>query len=467
MQWLKWELSSLLIAAIVAWFWFSPLGGGAVLQEQVKKPSSAIAIEEFTLSNGMQVILLPNSRVPAVSHMLWLRVGAADDPLGKSGVAHYHEHLMFKGTPNVAAGEYSRQLESLGGEFNAFTGSDFTGYYVNIAAEHLEKVMQLESDRMRHLQPAPQDFAKELEVIVEERQTRVGNKPPAQWKEQMQAALFLHHPYRIPVIGWMHEIKGLTPQDATEFYRQHYHAGNMVLIVAGDITREQLALLAEKHYGDLPARSANERAWVQEPPAIAPRRVDFMHAEVKQPRFERRYLAPSYGSDDATLVMPLSLLSQWLGGGQTSLLYERLVQEKQLAVSVNAGYSGFSRGPAQFVISAIPTQGVSLETLEAAIDVILQEVVATQIQADDLTRIKTLYNASAIYARDSLSALAHYAGYLSMLNLPMQHLTQWEQLVNEVTAKHMQQAAAKLLQPEKSVTGYLLPKTTMQENAHD
>ena len=324
-------------------------------------------------------------------------------------------------------------------------------------------MMRLESDRMQHLVPAPEDYAKELEVIVEERRTRIGNKPPALWKEQMQAALFLHHPYRIPVIGWMHEIQNLSPQDATEFYRTHYHAGNMVLVVAGDITAAELRPLAERYYGTIPKRAPNTHRWVQEPPAIAPRRLSFAHAEVSQPRFERRYLAPSYGTGEGEQAMPLSLFSEWLGGGSTSLLYETLVKEKQIAVSASAGYLGLSRGPAQFTISAIPAQGVSLEELEAAIDEVLADALAAPIAANDLARIQTLYNASAIYARDSLSALAHYVGYLTMLGLPMEYLTEWEAVVKSVTPAQMQAAAQTTLLPEKSVTGYLLPKAEGSE----
>ncbi len=427
-------------------------------------PDAGITVEHFTLSNGLEVIMLPNHRVPAVSHMVWLRVGAADDPAGKSGLAHYHEHLMFKGTPTVPSGEFTHRIEALGGEFNAFTGADFTGYYVNIAREHLEMVMQLEADRMQNLTPAEADYATELEVVIEERQSRIGSRPSAQLDEQLQSAMFVHHPYRIPIIGWMHEIKGLTPEDARGFYDKYYHAGNMVLVVAGDITRAVLEPLAEKYYGAIEARPPAAHNWAQEPVAQSAKRVVLRHEEVNAPRLQRRYLAPSYGEGDATQVMPLSLFAEWLGGSKSSLLYQALVDEQQLAVSVSASYSGFSRGPSQFIIHAQPAPDVTPEELEAAMDVVLAEALNSTISPEDLQRIKTLFSASAIYARDGLSGLGNYAGYLAMLDLPLEFLTQWERYVDAVTAAQIHMAANAVLKPQRSVTGLLLPQEpTAQE----
>ena len=244
-----------------------------------------IQIEEFTLSNGMPVILVPNHRVPAVNHTLWLPVGAADDPRGASGLAHYHEHLMFKGTPKNSEGTYERMVESLGGETNAFTGADYTGFYVTIATEHLEKIMALEADRFQHLAPSANDYAKEREVIIEERRSRIENQPMALIKEQINAALYQHHPYQIPIIGWMHEMQTLSAEDAKQFYDTYYHAGNMVLVVAGDIKRDELKRLAEKYYGTIPAKPDYQRNWVNEPPQRAARQVVLRHPQVKQPQY--------------------------------------------------------------------------------------------------------------------------------------------------------------------------------------
>jgi zinc protease len=418
-------------------------------------------VEEFTLSNGMPVVLLPNDRVPAVSHTLWLRVGAADDPQGASGLAHYHEHLMFKGTLTYPEGEYEARVEAMGGETNAFTGADYTGYYVNIATEHLEEVMQLEADRMQHLRPLPEHYAKEREVIVEERRMRIENQPAALLAEQMNAALYQHHPYQTPIIGWMHEMQELSAADAQDFYTQYYHAGNMLLVVAGDIDRAALQALAERYYGSIPARPAYRRDWVQEPPQRAARHVSLRHAQVQQAQFKRYYLVPSHttavDADGPEHAMALALLAQWLGGGDTGMLYQKLVREQGVAVGASAGYSGLSAGPAEFVISVTPATGVSPQTIEEKVDAVLAEALRQPVAKDELERIRTLFKADAIYAREGLQSLAWYAGTLLALGLPMDYLTDWEERVDAVDEDAVAAALA-VLHPQASVTGYLLPE---------
>lgn len=420
-------------------------------------------IQTFSLSNGMEVILVPNHRVPAVSHTLWLRVGAADDALGKSGIAHYLEHLMFKGTPMVADGEYSKQIAALGGSFNAFTGADFTGYYVNIAKEHLEKVMQLESDRFQNLLPPMEVFEKERDVIVEERKSRTENRPQALLAEEVSASLFRHHPYRIPIIGWMHEMEGLTADDAKAFYDHYYHAGNLVLVVAGDITREQLQPLAEKYYGSMKAKEPYKRQWVKEPPQRAPRDIVFAHEQVRQIQWLRTYVAPSMVDGKTEHVLPLELLVQWLGGGKTSLLYRDLVVEKKLATSASAGYSGLNYGPSRLSIYVTPASGVTKQQIENAVDAILQKARTEPIDSKHLERAKTLLKASAIYARDGLEPVAQYIGYLRMLNLDVSYFTRWAQMVDAVTKEQITKAANDVLKPEQSVSAYMVPKAEVQD----
>lgn len=466
MRMLRWVVLGLLVAGLVALAaWKLGWVRADDLTEMVSSTSPALAFESFTLSNGMEVVLIPNDRVPAVSHMLWLRLGAADDPPGKSGLAHYHEHLMFKGTPTVPDGEYGKRITALGGQFNAFTGADFISYYVTIAREHLETVMQLESDRFQHLNPAESDYAKERAVVIEERQSRVENSPHGRFVEQMQALQFTHHPYRIPIIGWQHEIEQLTPKDAKRFYRDHYHAGNMVLVVAGDISKEALQPLAERYYGSLPARAPIDRLALQEPPAQVAKRLVMRDAYVSQPRFERRYLAPSYGQGEAQDVLALSLFAEWLGGGKTSLLYRTMIEEQQLAVAASAHYSGLARGPATLTIRATPAAGVSVEALEAALDDVLAQALTTPIAADDLARIKTLFKASEIYARDGLEPLAHYVGYLRMLKLPLSFLSDWAARVDAIEAEAIQASAQRTLVEEGSVTGWLLPEEAPAKEA--
>lgn len=441
-----------LIAAVAAiWLDEVPVNKG---RQETRSASS----ETFTLSNEMPVVLIENHRVPAVSHTVWLRVGAADDPLGKSGLAHYHEHLMFKGTPSVQAGEYSQHVEELGGEFNAFTGADFTGFYINIAREHLEEAMRLESDRMQYLAPSDAVYDPERAVIIEERKSRIDSQPTALWAEEMQATLFHHHPYHLPIIGWLHEMQGLTAEDAKAFYRHYYHAGNMVLVVAGDITRAELEPLAEKYYGAIAVHEANQHQWVEEPPQRSARTLRMTHPEVQQPRWQRRYVAPSFVYGDTAEAMPLSLLSEWLGGSQTSLFYQQLVVEQKLATAISVTYSSLTRGPSQFIIVAIPADGVSLNELETAIDKTLRQVRDTLIDPESLARIKTLFKAESIYERDGLEPIAQFAGYLTMLDLPLSYIDDWPDMVEAVTAEQIQAAARAVIQPQQSVTGYLLPE---------
>ncbi|MBY0407314.1 MAG: insulinase family protein, partial [Rickettsiales bacterium] len=277
--------------------------------------------EHFTLENGLEVIVLPNHRVPAVSHMLWYKIGAADDPQGKSGLAHFHEHMMYQGTNTLKKGEYSRIIAEKGGQENAFTGYDATSYYVNIRKEELGLAMKLEADRMRALKPASEDALKEKEVIIEERRSRIENSPDALLSEQVNAALFRNHPYHVPVIGWMHEMEGLSLQDVQDFHAKYYHPNNAILIVSGDVTGDEVKKLALEHYGKLPPKPIPARVWKQEPPQNAKRRVSLSHVNVQQESWMRDYAAPSvaYGAKDQAL--PLFLLSQLLGGGKTSKLY--------------------------------------------------------------------------------------------------------------------------------------------------
>lgn len=414
-------------------------------------------VESFTLSSGMEVVLAPNHRVPAISHTLWLDVGAADDPIGKSGLAHYLEHLIFKGTPSHPDGDYERIISERGGDFNAFTGADFTGYYVNIAKENLPLVMEMEADRMQHLVPPDNSFEREREVIIEERRSRVENNPAALLGEQMRASLFRHHPYRIPIIGWMHEMETLTAEDAKAFYDRHYNIPNMILVVAGDISREELEPLAEKYYGSIKPAPKPERQWVDEPPQNAAREVTLTHNLVQQPRLYRYYAAPGYVYGNSKHALPLEVLSYWLGGGKTSLIYRTLVIEKGLATSASASYNGLTRGPGIFSLSVVPVAGADMKVIESEIATLIDKVSQERIEESSLTRAKTLLKAEAVYARDGLQTVAQILGYVRVLGLDLSYYTDWTDHVEAVTAEQVREAARAVLLPEHSVTGYLLP----------
>lgn len=414
-------------------------------------------VEQFTLSNGLEVIVIPNHRVPAVSHMLWYRVGAADDPRGKSGLAHYHEHMMYQGTQMLKAGEYSKTIAAQGGQENAFTGHDATSYYVNISKDKLPLAMKLEADRMRALVPLEADAAKEKQVILEERRQRVENNPGALLSEQVNAALLRGHPYHIPVIGWMHEMEGLTLADVQAFHRRYYHPNNAMLIVSGDVTGEEVKALAQDYYGSLPKVEVPPRLWTDEPPQNAARRISLSHPNVTQPSWMRDYAAPSVTYGDTNNALPLMLLAQLMGGGKTSKLYQSLVLEQKLATQMDVDYNAFSLGPAQLSIGAVPAQGVTLAALEKAIDAQIAALLAGEISEKDLARAKTLLKAETIFARDGLSAMANMMGWIRICGLAPDYFTRWPQLVDAVTAAQVKEAARAVLDIKASVTAELLP----------
>jgi zinc protease len=420
------------------------------------------APETFTLSNGLEVIVIPNHRVPAVSHMVWYRIGAADDPQGKSGLAHFHEHLMFQGTAKYKSGDYADIIARNGGVQNAFTGHDATSYYVNISKDQLPLAMELEADRMKPLMPSDRDVAKEKQVIIEERRQRTENNPSALLGEQMNAALFRHHPYHMPVIGWMHEMENLAKDDVLAFHSRYYYPNNAILIVSGDITAAELKPLAQKYYGGLPKGRIPPRIWTSEPPQIAPRRLTLRHANVKHPSFLRAYATSSLVSGKKEHALPLFLFSQIMGGGKTSRLYQSLVVNQKLATAVDTSYSGFDLGPATFEILLVPEQGVTLETLEKALDAELEKSLATPLTEAELIRAKTLLKAESTFARDGLSSMARIMGWLRIAGLPYDYFTLWPELIEKITAEQIQAAARDTLRIEQSVTGHLLPAETKE-----
>ncbi len=425
--------------------------------------ADTLAIESFTLKNGMQVVLTPNHRVPVVTHLLLYRAGAADDDPGRSGLAHYNEHMMFQGTPTTPKGEYLRLVANHGGNTNAFTTQDFTGYYVTIAKEHLPLILSLEADRMIHLAPTQENFTREREVIIEERRMTVENQPQALLTEEMHAMLYRNHPYHHPIIGWMHEMQMLSREDVLAFQRRLYHPANAVLVVAGDITRAELQPLAEKYYGTLPAGERYVRHWATEPPQRGARHITLHHENVHQPEWIRCYTAPGISSKDNALVIPALALAQIAGGGMTSHLYQALVVQQKIAVNVSAGYDGFAQGPGEFQIRAVPASGITLPQLEAAIE---KEIVTLRTMTADataLTRAQTLLKAETLYARDGTEGMAHILGMLVMEGQSPDYFTQWPSLVNRITAVDVRKAAQAILNETQSVTGYLLPGKTTPE----
>ena len=331
--------------------------------------SPAPQVANFTLSNGLDVVVIPDHRAPVVTHMIWYRNGAADDPPGKSGIAHFLEHLMFKGTKRHPKGEFSEFISEVGGMENAFTGNDFTAYFQQIAKQHLKACMAFEADRMTGLTLTDDIVAPERDVVLEERRMHCDTDPGAQLGEAVQATLFTHHPYGIPVIGWGHEIEGLNRADALAYYQRFYTPENAILVVAGDVEPDEARALAEETYGKIKPRGAKpERVRPMEPPTVANRLVTVADDKVEQPGWQRHYLAPSARTAREGEAEALEVLAHLLGGGQTSFLYRTLVIEERLAVSAWAYYHGAAVDQSRFIVNMTPAPGVSLEMLDKAFD---------------------------------------------------------------------------------------------------
>ncbi len=414
--------------------------------------------ETFTLRNGMQVVVITDRRAPVVTHQVWYRVGAADEPRGQSGIAHFFEHLMFKGTRQIAPGEFSRTIARNGGDDNASTSWDYTVYYERIARDRLELVMRMEADRMRNLRLLPEDIASERDVIVEERRSRIDNSPGSVLGERMRAMLYPHHPYGTPVIGWLHEIEALDREEALEFYRIWYAPNNAILVVAGDVDAAELRPLAERIYGRVrPTRNLPARTWVDDPPSRGPMRVTHRDEKVRQPSLSRYYRSVSYATAEGRQAHALDVAMDILGGSETSRLYRTLVEERALAVRVGAGSSTSGLGGGQASIWGTPADGVSLGQLEAAID----EVIATFLRdgptAAELVRSKSSMSASAIYSRDSQESLANVYGGSLAQGETIDAIVAWPEQIEAVTREEVMAIARETLDVDASVTGWLLP----------
>lgn len=424
---------------------------------------STPATESFTLKNGLEVIVIPNHRIPAVNHTLWYKIGAADDPAGKSGLAHFHEHAMFLGTEKYKKGEYVNIISRNGGQQNAFTGHDATAYYVNISKENLPLAMKMEADRMGNLTASDVDMEKEREVIIEERRMRTDNNPDALLSEQINAALFRHHPYHLPVIGWKHEMETLTKQDVLDFHKKWYHPNNAILIIGGDVTAQEVKLLAEKYYGDLPKVDVPARRWNEEPPQIAQRRIIMQHSQVSQPELSLSYATSSLGYGKKEQALPLFVLAQVLGGGKASRLYHSLVSEQKLAAAVSVDYNGFTRGPGEFTIEISPEQGISPAKLEEALNKELVSFLKNGLKDDELSRAKILLKAETVFTRDGLSGMANIMGWVRMVGLDSEYFSRWSKSVDEISAEAVLNVAKDTLKNEQSVVGLLLPEDTKKK----
>ncbi|WP_417250273.1 M16 family metallopeptidase [Celeribacter sp.] len=441
----------------------------AALFALIAAPLMAQDITHTTLDNGLEVYVFEDHRASVVVHTVWYRVGAADEPPGKSGIAHFLEHLMFKGTDDLDAGELSATVTRNGGSDNAFTSWDYTAYYQRIAADRLPLVMEMEADRMRDLEMTEEDVATERNVILEERNQRADNNPGALFMEQRRAAQYLNHPYGIPVIGWKHEMERLTRKGAFDFYARYYAPNNAILVVAGDVDPDEVFELARLYYGPLePTEGLTPRQRPSEPPQLSERRLTMSDPRVAQPYVARSYLAPERNSGDQETAAALEMLAALLGGAPTtSVLGQKLTIEDPKAVYVSASYDGASLDEGTFGLVIVPTPDVSLEDAEAALDSAIAEFLEEGLDPDHFARLKTQLRASRIYERDNVAAMARRYGAQLALGLTLEDIEAWPDILDAVTEDDVLDAARMVFDKRKAVTGWLMPEASAADEEMD
>ena len=432
----------------------------------VTAPAAAPQAHQFTLSNGLTVIVKPDPRAPTAVNMLWVKVGSMDEVDGTSGIAHMLEHMMFKGTPTLGVGEFSRRVAALGGRENAFTTRDTTAYHQQIPSNKLDDMMRLEADRFAHNQWADEEFLKERQVVTEERRMRIEDNPRSQLGEAMNAAMYTASPYRRPVIGWMSDIAAYTPEDARDFYKRWYVPGNAAVVVAGDVDPAEVKRLAEKHFGAIPARAVPTRKPQVEPPQMGLRRIDFK-APAEQAVVALAFqvpglqsldpAAPTRATDDEALA--LTVLAAVLDGYSGARLERALTQgSDRLADGAGASNSLISRGPKVFYLQGVPAAGKTAAQVEAALRAEVARIAKDGVSESELARVKTQWMASEVYKRDSVMGQAQELGSNWVQGFPLDASERTIARLKDVTAAQVQAVAAKYFGDDQLTVGTLLPQ---------
>jgi len=420
-------------------------------------------VTEMKLDNGMEIVVIPDTRAPVVTHMVWYRAGAADETPGVSGIAHFLEHLMFKTTERIPSGEFPKIVARLGGQDNAFTTQDATAYFQRVSKENLPRMMELEAERMVNLKLAEGEVLTERDVILEERRSRVDNDPRSMLDEEMDAALYRNHPYGTPVIGWEREIARLSREDAVAFYKRFYAPNNAILVVAGDVTPEQVKTMAEATYGKIPANPAvgAERVRPQEPEFSVARRLSYEDPRAGQPTFYRYYLAPSFKTAPAGDAEALDILVKILAEGATSQLYKALVVDGRMAASASGGYYGGGYDSGKIVLQAVAAPGHDLAAIEKRLDEVIADVKANGVTEAALKRAKASYVADFIYESDNQSTLARRYGWARAIGQSIADIDGLPDRIRKVSLEDVKRVANTYFDIRKSVTGTLVPSAEM------
>ena len=444
--------------------------GGLVVSSALA--ASAPTAQQFTLSNGMTLIVQPDHRAPTVAHMLWVRVGAMDEVDGTTGVAHVLEHMLFKGTPTVKPGEFSRKVAALGGRDNAFTSKDVTAYHQQIPADKLEAMMKLDADRFANNQWPDDEFMREIEVVKEERRQRTEESPRARMFEAMTAMVYQASPYRRPVVGWMSDLDAMTPQDARDFYQRWYTPGNAAVVIAGDVEVAKVRQMAERIYGGIPARPLPPRKPREEPEQQGARQMAF-HAATEQAMVALAYQVPKLTDPQAQDpqsqdALALTVLSAILDGHSGARLERALIQGQggqkgRLADSAGASYGLMGRGPQLFFLSAVPAPGVASEVVISALKEEVARVAREGVSEAELQRVKTQWTAGEVYKRDSVFNQAQELGSYWALGMGLEAGDQLMSQLNQITAAQVQSVAQRLFSDEKLTTAVLVPDSSKRK----
>ncbi|MFC4625910.1 M16 family metallopeptidase [Daeguia caeni] len=428
----------------------------------------------FTLDNGLEVVVIPDHRAPVVTQMIWYHVGSADEKPGVSGIAHFLEHLMFKGTKNHPAGEFSARINAIGGQENAFTSDDYTAYFQTVSPDALEMVMEFESDRMTNLVLTEDMVKTERDVILEERRMRVDSNPAAMLMENTDAVLFYNHPYRKPVLGWRQEMEKLSLKDALDFYEQYYTPNNATLVIAGDVTPEHVRDLVMKTWAKVPRRAdVAPRDRPQEPAKQAARVVTLHDPRVSTPSFRVTWVVPSYSNEKRAPgakegdAAALDLLAGILGGSLRSRLYHELVVRKGIAASAGASYDSTALDDGTFSVYGSPRGGATLNDLEQAVAAEIQRIIREGVTQVELDQARNRFLKSMIFARDSQTGMARIYGATLSTGQTIEDLQNWPARIKAVTVDQVRDVARRYLVDEQSVTSYLLPPGTRPETARE
>ena len=412
--------------------------------------------QHHILENGLEIVVLENNRVPAIAHSIWYKVGSADEPNGKSGIAHFLEHLLFKGTDKLKPGEFSQTIALNGGKDNAFTSKNYTGYFQLIHKSKLELVMSLEANRMKNIKLVEKEFENEKTVVLEERYSRVDNNPSALLSEQINAALYMNHPYKRPIIGWEHEIKNLSLNDVMKFYDKFYAPNNAIIVICGDVKLDEVVRIAKKYFGSIKPSKIDERSWTNEPTQHAPRGVVLKSKNTAIPVFKRHYLVPTYTKSKKE-ALALVVFAEIFGNPSTGMLFEEFVKNKKLATSASAYYYSDGFGDTSFTISIVPKKEVTLDDITSHLDKYLYEIEKKIISSDELTKVKKRLVNETIFAQDSLYMGMRIFGSSLSTGYSLKDITDWPNDIQKVSINDLQNILLKIFDLNKSVTGYLIP----------